>query len=43
MRHLASLEKLPPDELRAQRQAKIASFGVFSETGVIARLRRART
>jgi acetyl-CoA carboxylase carboxyl transferase subunit alpha len=33
IRHLASLEKLPPDELRAQRQAKIASFGVFSESG----------
>ena len=33
IRHLASLEKLPPDELRAQRQAKIASFGVFSEAG----------
>jgi acetyl-CoA carboxylase carboxyl transferase subunit alpha len=32
VRHLASLEKLPPDEMRAQRQAKIASFGVFSET-----------
>jgi acetyl-CoA carboxylase carboxyl transferase subunit alpha len=31
LRHLASLEKLPPDEMRAQRQAKIASFGVFSE------------
>src|SRR6478609_11838566 len=31
IRHLASLEKLSPDELRAQRQAKIASFGVFSE------------
>jgi len=33
LRHLTSLEKLPPDELRAQRQAKIASFGVFSEAG----------
>ena len=32
LRHLASLEKLPPDELRAQRQAKIASFGIYSET-----------
>jgi acetyl-CoA carboxylase carboxyl transferase subunit alpha len=31
IRHLSSLEKMPPDELRAQRQAKIASFGVFSE------------
>ncbi len=33
LRHLAVLEKLPPEELRAQRQAKIASFGVFSESG----------
>ncbi len=32
LRHLTALEKLPPDELRAQRQAKIASFGVFSES-----------
>jgi acetyl-CoA carboxylase carboxyl transferase subunit alpha len=32
VRHLSSLEKLPPDEMRAQRQAKIASFGVLSET-----------
>jgi acetyl-CoA carboxylase carboxyl transferase subunit alpha len=32
IRHLSALEKLPPDELRAQRQAKIASFGVFSES-----------
>src|SRR5215471_8501924 len=31
VRHLNALEKLPPDELRAQRQAKIASFGIFSE------------
>jgi acetyl-CoA carboxylase carboxyl transferase subunit alpha len=31
VRHLASLEKLPPEEMRAQRQAKIASFGVYSE------------
>ena len=31
IRHLASLDKLAPDELRAERQAKIASFGVFSE------------
>jgi acetyl-CoA carboxylase carboxyl transferase subunit alpha len=31
IRHLSSLEKLAPDDLRAQRQAKIASFGVFSE------------
>jgi acetyl-CoA carboxylase carboxyl transferase subunit alpha len=33
LRHLTVLEKLPPEELRAQRQAKIASFGVFSESG----------
>ena len=33
LRHLAVLEKLPPEELRAQRQSKIASFGVFSESG----------
>jgi len=32
LRHLTALEKLPPEELRAQRQAKIASFGVFSES-----------
>jgi len=32
IRHLAVLDKLSPDELRAQRQAKIAGFGVFSET-----------
>ena len=32
LRHLTSLEKLPPDELRSQRQSKIASFGVFSES-----------
>jgi acetyl-CoA carboxylase carboxyl transferase subunit alpha len=32
LRQLSSLEKLSPDELRAQRQAKIASFGVFSES-----------
>jgi len=31
VRHLSSIEKLPPEELRAQRQAKIASFGVYSE------------
>ena len=31
VRHLASLEKLPREELREQRQAKIASFGVYSE------------
>ncbi|HEY8508784.1 MAG TPA: acetyl-CoA carboxylase carboxyltransferase subunit alpha [Steroidobacteraceae bacterium] len=32
LRHLSELERIPPDELRAQRAAKIASFGVFSES-----------
>ena len=32
LRHLTALEKLSPDELRAQRQQRIASFGIFSET-----------
>jgi acetyl-CoA carboxylase carboxyl transferase subunit alpha len=31
IRHLDELEKLPVDQLRAQRTAKIASFGVYSE------------
>jgi len=31
LRHLTALEKLSPDELRAQRQQRIASFGIFSE------------
>jgi acetyl-CoA carboxylase alpha subunit len=31
VRHLDELEKLSVEELRAQRSAKIASFGVFSE------------
>ena len=31
-RHLSELEAIPADELRAQRSAKISSFGVFSET-----------
>jgi acetyl-CoA carboxylase carboxyl transferase subunit alpha len=31
IRHLASLEKMPPEEIREQRLAKIASFGVYSE------------
>ncbi len=31
-RHLAALEGIAPEELRAQRTAKIASFGVFSES-----------
>ena len=32
LRHLSSLDKLSPEEIRAQRLAKIASFGVFSES-----------
>jgi acetyl-CoA carboxylase carboxyl transferase subunit alpha len=32
IRHLGELESIPRDELRAARSAKIASFGVFSET-----------
>jgi acetyl-CoA carboxylase carboxyl transferase subunit alpha len=32
MRHLASLEEVGRDELRAARGAKIAAFGVYSET-----------
>jgi acetyl-CoA carboxylase carboxyl transferase subunit alpha len=32
VRHLEQLEAMPRDELRAARSAKIASFGVFSET-----------
>ncbi len=32
LRHLTELEKLPPDELRAQRNAKISGFGVYAET-----------
>ena len=31
-RHLAELEAIAPDELRNQRAARIASFGVFSES-----------
>ncbi len=31
LKHLAELDKLPPDKLRAARQARISSFGVFSE------------
>ena len=30
-KHLDELETLPPDKLRAQRNARIDSFGVFSE------------
>ena len=32
IRHLDQLESMPRDELRAARSARIASFGVFSET-----------
>jgi acetyl-CoA carboxylase carboxyl transferase subunit alpha len=32
IRHLDQLEAMPRDELRAARSARIASFGVFSET-----------
>jgi acetyl-CoA carboxylase carboxyl transferase subunit alpha len=32
IRHLDQLSALPRDELRAQRAARIASFGEFSET-----------
>jgi acetyl-CoA carboxylase carboxyl transferase subunit alpha len=31
VRHLDELEAIPRDQLRAQRVAKIAAFGVFSE------------
>ena len=33
VRHLEELESTPRDQLRAVRSSKIASFGVFSETG----------
>ena len=33
IRHLQELESTPRDQLRAVRSRKIASFGVFSETG----------
>ena len=33
VRHLEQLESTPRDQLRAVRSSKIASFGVFSETG----------
>ena len=33
VRHLEQLESTPRDQLRAVRSRKIASFGVFSETG----------
>jgi acetyl-CoA carboxylase carboxyl transferase subunit alpha len=32
IRHLDQLEAMPRDELRAARSARIASFGVFSES-----------
>jgi acetyl-CoA carboxylase carboxyl transferase subunit alpha len=31
VKHLDELEKLPPDKLRAQRNARIDGFGVYSE------------
>ena len=31
LKHLGDLEKLPPDKLRAARNTRIDSFGVFSE------------
>ena len=32
LKHLDELERIPPDELRRQRNQKIASFGAYSET-----------
>jgi acetyl-CoA carboxylase alpha subunit len=32
MRHLASLDEVSRDDLRAVRGAKIAAFGVYSES-----------
>ena len=32
LKHLDELERIPPDELRLQRNQKIASFGAYSET-----------
>ncbi|MCS6947620.1 MAG: acetyl-CoA carboxylase carboxyltransferase subunit alpha [Steroidobacteraceae bacterium] len=32
-RHLAELKRLTPEELRARRNERLASFGVFSESG----------
>jgi acetyl-CoA carboxylase carboxyl transferase subunit alpha len=32
LKHLSELKAIPTDELRAQRTAKIAAFGVFSES-----------
>jgi acetyl-CoA carboxylase carboxyl transferase subunit alpha len=31
LKHLADLEKLPPDKLRAERNTRIDGFGVYSE------------
>ena len=31
LKHLGTLDKLPPDKLRAARNERINSFGVFSE------------
>jgi acetyl-CoA carboxylase carboxyl transferase subunit alpha len=31
LKHLGELSQLPPDKLRAQRNARIDGFGVFSE------------
>jgi acetyl-CoA carboxylase carboxyl transferase subunit alpha len=33
LRHLEELEKIPRDELKVERAKRIASFGVFSESG----------
>jgi hypothetical protein len=32
VRHLDELDAIPRDQLRAERAAKIAGFGVYSET-----------
>jgi len=32
VRHLDQLDAIPRDQLRAERAAKIAAFGVYSET-----------
>jgi hypothetical protein len=32
VRHLDELDAVPRDQLRAERAAKIAGFGVFAET-----------
>jgi acetyl-CoA carboxylase carboxyl transferase subunit alpha len=33
IRHLRELSAIPPDRLRQQRDARIAGFGIFSDTG----------